>query len=451
MSDSPSFLRRFFRWTFRIVLVLVLLATVAVLFFLRGALYNRFVHLPKMAAAIDTLSETQRPVTLDDGWNEYRCVLHTHSKFSHDSEMEFEDILVAAKEAHVDAMLMSDHCVNTKASFDWQWRGIHDEVLFVPGFEMSDGFLVWGLPQDMTLNCMMDSRQLGHQIDENKGTLFYAHSEENRLWDLPYFGGMEIYNIHTDFKDESLSEMLPNMLLAGPDYGAHAYRLLFDRQSDILKHWDELNQTRHITGFAASDAHQNIGLRIEYTLDGKLHVRSTSPKPGEMFELNALTRGLLRVMFGKLEPGTTLYRKDADPYARSLNFVNTHVLAEEQTQESILAALRLGRAYVAFNFIADAEGFVFFAENGAERATMGESIPFATGLMLRADAPFPCRYTIVRDGEQVYQGEGPDLRYEPTGPGKYRLEAEVMLMDEWTPWIYTNPITIEPRVEMAAL
>ncbi|MBI1318479.1 MAG: hypothetical protein GC168_05940 [Candidatus Hydrogenedens sp.] len=452
MSDTaatPSLFRRILRWTFRIVLVLVVLIAGVVLFFLRDALYNRYIYLPRMAQAMEELKTTHRDVTLDDAWTEYRCTLHTHSKFSHDSEMEWEDILAAAKKSKVQALMMSDHCVNTQASFAWQWRGLHDGVLFVPGFEMNYGYLVWGLPEDLTLDCKWQANQLAVKIDENDGTLFYAHSEEDRLWDSPYYGGMEIYNIHTDFKDESLADMLPNMMLAANTYGAQAYRLLFDRQTEILKHWDELNQTRHITGFAASDAHQNIGLRIKYTFDGMLEIGDTSPKPGKKFALNPVTRLLARLAFGKLEPGTTLYRLDADPYERSLNFVNTHVLAKELTQDAILGALHEGRAFIAFNMIADAEGFVFFAEDGPTQATMGESIPFSPTMKLRADAPFPCRYTVVRDGEVVYQGDGPELRYEPTGPGQYRLEAEVMLMDEWTPWIYTNPILITPKVELA--
>ncbi len=31
----------------------------------------------------------------------------------------------------------------------------------------------------------------------------------------------------------------------------------------------------------------------------------------------------------------------------------------------------------------------------------------------------------------------------PPGPGRYRLEAELKILGEWTPWVYTNPIRLE--------
>ena len=41
---------------------------------------------------------------------------------------------------------------------------------------------------------------LGLQVVQNGGVLFSAHPENPREWDLPELTGMEIYNLHTDFK-----------------------------------------------------------------------------------------------------------------------------------------------------------------------------------------------------------------------------------------------------------
>ena len=38
-----------------------------------------------------------------------------------------------------------------------------------------------------------------------------------------------------------------------------------------------------------------------------------------------------------------------DPYPRAFKYVTTHVLAEDLTQEAILAAIKAGRCYVEFS------------------------------------------------------------------------------------------------------
>ncbi|NIA13754.1 MAG: hypothetical protein GWP08_06700 [Nitrospiraceae bacterium] len=40
--------------------------------------------------------------------------------------------------------------------------------------------------------------------------------------------------------------------------------------------------------------------------------------------------------------------------------------------------------------------------------------------------------------------EGIELDWQPGQPGKYRVEAELNILDEWTPWIYTNPLELTP-------
>ena len=55
--------------------------------------------------------------------------------------------------------------------------------------------------------------------------------------------------------------MLPDLLLSQKKYPEHVFRTLFQRPTDLLQHWDELNRKRHITGIAGNDAHQNVGVR----------------------------------------------------------------------------------------------------------------------------------------------------------------------------------------------
>jgi hypothetical protein len=95
--------------------------------------------------------------------------------------------------------------------------------------------------------------------------------------------------------------------------------------------------------------------------------------------------------------------------------------------------------------IADSSGFLWYATSGTNVAVIGESVEFKPDARLHAAAPFPCRFTIVKDGERVFEQEGRTLTWTPPHPGKYRVEADLKVGKKWTPWVYTNPIELLPR------
>ena len=438
-----SIVRTIVRWAVRLVVTLVVIAAVAFVIVFRDALYNRFVRFPREAKAWSQLQSQHKDVALDDGWNDYPGTCHNHSYLSHDSQVPFEEIHQALEETGRTFILMSDHWDDGKADYSLHWDGVKDEILFVPGFEMSDGFMPWGLPRDTVLDCGEDLDVLAATIEDAGGILFFAHCEEERRWDLPQLAGMEIYNIHTDFKDEDgLEGLLPDIVFSIRKYPDHVIRTIFDRQTEILAHWDELNNERDIVGIAANDCHQNNGVVGTYTDQGTLLVEDTSPDTIGEYELNWWKRLALRTFFGPLEPGCELFHFQLDPYPRMLRYVSTHILARELSKEAILESLREGRAYVAFDVLADSTGFVFLAESGDAKAVMGERIALGPDLRFRAESPVPCRFTIVHNGKTVHQSEGRELDWQPNASGKYRIEAEVDILDEWTPWVYTNPIEV---------
>jgi hypothetical protein len=98
------------------------------------------------------------------------------------------------------------------------------------------------------------------------------------------------------------------------------------RPDGNLARWDELNRKRPVVGIAGNDAHQNVNL-LGFQID---------------------------------------------PYDVSLGFVTTHVQAEELTEESVLAALKAGRAYVAFEFVAAAPAPADEPRGEARRVTIPE-------------------------------------------------------------------------------
>ena len=432
------------RRLFRIAAFGILLLGVAVLIWFRSALYHRFISFPREEAAWQAL-RAQRLAPVDhSGWNEYRGILHAHSKFSHDSAVPLEEILGVLKATGIDFIALSDHPIQGRADFDLQWRGLREGKLFIPGFEMKEGIMPFGVAAGIVLSNQTDSATLARQISDHGGLLFYAHSEEPRDWDRPELVGMEIYNIHTDLKQHprSIVSLLPDLLLNQKKYPEHVFRTLFHRPIDLLQHWDQLNRTRHLTGIAGNDAHQNVGWRCVYAGENTLRIDDTSPKGAKEYKLNWLTRLMARACFGPLVARRELFHFQLDPYERSARFVNTHVLAHYLSEPSVLDSLKAGRVFVGFDLIADSSGFRWYAADGTNQVVMGETAPLSPEVRLHALSPLPCRFTVVKDGVACLQQEGRSLEWSPTGPGKYRVEAELRIRKDWVPWVYANPIQL---------
>jgi hypothetical protein len=439
---SRNKLKKLVRRSALMIAVLTVVTWLAVLFWLRGALYNRLVRFPAEQIAWEHIRAGRQPVAEDAGWREFRGILHSHSEHSHDCEVPFEQILDALKIDEIDFICLSDHCTDGRADFDLQWRGVRDGKLFIPGFEMKEGIMPFGVKPGVVLSNQTDSAVLAKQVIEEGGVLFYAHPEEPRAWERPELTGMEIYNIHSDFKKIGLRSMLPELLVNQRAYPDQVFHTIAKRPSAFLQRWDELNRTRHITGIAGNDCHQNTGVRGFYTTDGKLRIEDTSPETILEFRLNFLTRPLIRLLFGRLEPNRKMFHIQLDPYERMARLVNTHVLAEELSEAAVKDALRAGRVFVAFDMVANSSGFRWLATNQVQRAVMGETAPFKPDTRLQAFSPHQCRFTVIKDGTQVHTAEGRQLDWLPTSPGKYRVEAELNVRNEWIPWIYSNPIEL---------
>ncbi len=423
--------------------VLLGLVLIAGLVWCRHAIYHRLIRFPKEQAAWEALRAQRTPVPKGE-WNEYRGILHSHSLYSHDCEVRFEEILTALKRAKVDFICLSDHCPQGHADFSLQWRGIYDGKLFIPGFEMKEGMMPFGVKSGVILSNSTPTEVLARQVAEDLGVLFFAHSEEPRQWQLPELTGMEIYNIHTDFKRyrPGFTGLIPELLLNQRRYPEHVCRLIFHCPEEFLQRWDELNRTRHITGIAGNDCHQNTGVRIIYRDRNTLVIEDTSSKRLCEWKLNWLTRPLARVCFGPLTPGKQVFHFQLDPYERMGHYVNTHVLARDLSEASILEALRAGRAFVGFDMLADSSGFSWRAKNHAGTAAPGEALPFTGETELEALSPVPCRLTVKRNGQTVRQVEGRELHWHPSNPGKYRVEAEIKVVKDWVPWVYANPVEL---------
>jgi hypothetical protein len=115
---------------------------------------------------------------------------------------------------------------------------------------------------------------------------------------------------------------------------------------------------------------------------------------------------------------------------------------KELTKEAVRDALESGRAYVAFDWLADASGFDFAAVADAARHEMGSQVALEKGLRLYAQAPLAADWMLVRDGKVVSESTGPSLDAAITVPGVYRVEVWLKIAGEKSIWILSNPIYI---------
>lgn len=318
---------------------------------------------------------------------DYRGIIHCHSKFSHDSQGTYEEILAAAKAAKVDFVCMTDHPPSGDKGKPLRegWTGIHDGVLFIQGAEYSDQILGLGLKEP--LDSGLDRRGKIRAIHEQGGVAIACHPEEIDDWDaFAEADGMEIYNVHATLKrlakDKTFMIRVAKAVKEDPE---HSFQLLQELDPAILKKWDEINRKRRFTGIAGNDAHQNV----------------------------------------------SLFGLQLDPYPRAFKFVTTHVMAEELTETAILDGLRQGRSFVVFE--------------------IGGRLPAGTGYLrlekggeVKVDLP-DAHAVLYKDGEWYSDGRlgmaNMKQPFIPRDAGVYRFVSQLDIADG-LPWVVTNPIRV---------
>lgn len=415
---------------------------------------TRLATIHRDAAALQQLAH---PLDSTGELKDIRCVLHIHSNLSHDSRGTAAQIAAAAKAAGVQAVFMTEHPTADRRWVTEGLSGLKEGVLFVPGAELSDGLSVWrGEKTEWT-----PDMKAGEVLEKLRGTDAVAvvcHPEkrkEDADWNLPPYAGMEIYNSHADAEDNGFGTLLQTakggsplkllgLLTTMKKYPQEAYAAIFDEQVAILKRWDTLNAGflttgRHVVGTAGNDSHQNVGVSVEAG-EEMFIVKDALGKQVSQFP----RKGPAALLFGNLAPGTVILSQTFDPYEVSFRYVSTHVLAPEVSEGRLLDAVQKGRAYVAFDWIADPTGFRYTATAGGKSTEMGGEVSLAGKPSLTAHTDLPCEIRILRNGLEVSRGEGVDLVYQPQETGVYRVEAWVTLAGEKRPWIYSNPIYVLP-------
>jgi hypothetical protein len=432
-------IKKIFSYFFLSVLALLI---IAFLFLFSSGLWNRWVTYPQFDEEVKAFQQRRKEPGALTTLHTFRGALHSHSFWSHDSEGTLSDIVPAAKKVGLDFIFLTDHAHGDSDSIPRGYKGNYDGVLIEPGTERQ-GFCAW--PLDTTvIDWSRDKDTVAKNIVSNGGIIFYAHSEEEHNWDNPYYQGMEIYNIHTDIKDEPMRPLFFNLMVSGTKYKEWAMREIFDEHKDILAHWDALNQRRRIVGFAAVDAHENQNIRARYLKDGRVEWVGPDAKPFDTVEVTFWNRW----MFSAPDPNGWIFKFMTDTYEASFNMVTNYVLADTLSVPSISNSLKTGRLFIAFKSLGDAKGFMFCSKNAENKvsAIIGDSVKLSQAKSLHAVSPLPGQFTLIKDGKVIYVSSEDQYAFnftEPIEKGVYRVEVRIKIGEKKIPWVYTNGIYVD--------
>lgn len=400
------------------------------------------------------IQASRRPPSPIAGLNDYRSILHAHAEDSAHTGGTRLEMLSEAKQAGVQAILLTDHHRPPKDFITDSWRGIREGVLFIPGSE-SRGFLIY--PTRSIMGRMSDpAPAFIEAVRDNDGLIFLSHIEERPDHPMTDLDGLEIYNRHADLKKDK--ECLPTFTLKLTDPESLAeleesLRLFPDEilaaqqtyPADYLAKWDAETKARRLTGVAANDCHHYMVLLVTMVDADHVSIGTNVDPEKDRRTIAATLRPGIRAMTKGRQPGDVLARIDLDPYSRSFRNVSTHILAPELSEPAIRRALRAGHAYVSHDWICDPTGFRFEAVTSPDdspHALMGDEVKLSPSLRLVANFPVSCRIRLLRDGRVIEDRQGDSLDVAIQKPGVYRVEGWHTLDGEERPWIYANPLYV---------
>jgi hypothetical protein len=406
-------------------------------------------RLEAVRLSVEVVRSQRVEVPRTDGYQEHRANLHVHSHWSHDSVGTIEEIVAAAKRTGTSVVMFSEHPADHYDFFIDGHRGLRDGVLLIPGAEMN-GFLAY---PTLSLRGVTPKspQELSDLILGRDGQAFVSHPEERMDWEIQGVTGMEIYNTHADFKDEKnmisalknpfrmiqLSELIRK-------YPQECFASLQNYPTDYLKRWDQLCMKAPHTGVSANDAHQNVGFVIRWIEGEKGQLEDALGE--KLIEMDLAFLPDSENLRKDKKPGDPIFSMYLDRYENSLRHVATHLLLKEQSEQSVRECLEAGRAFVAFDWMADSTGFDFFATTKTTRHTMGSEFEFAEPLQLQAIAPLPVHWKLFRNGTVVAESDGREASFAANSDGVYRCEAWLEIAGEPMLWILSNPIYVRPEM-----
>ena len=406
-------------------------------------------QVPRLQAVQKARAEfaAQRKIlTRTDGYQQHRANLHVHSHFSHDSRGQLPDIVAAAKKAGTSVLMFTEHPAAHYDFFNDGHRGLHDGVLLIPGAEQS-GFLLY---PTLSLQGITPKspQELSDLVRGRDGQIFVSHLEERMDWEIAGVSGTEIYNTHADFKEEKgLVAALKNpfklfqLSVAIQKYPQECFGAIQNHPADYLTRYDQLCQKAPHTAVSANDAHQNVGFGIRWVADNQGTLEDALGEKLLDIDLSLIPDS--EQMRQGRKPGELIFSLYLDRYEHSLRHVATHLLLKDLNEASVRECLDAGRCFVAFDWLADSQGFQFHLQANGDTTQLGGRTQLHADSRLKGRSPLPCRWKIIRNGELLSETIGSELDLHIDQPGIYRCETWLTVAGSEMTWIMTNPIYVD--------
>jgi hypothetical protein len=380
-------------------------------------IYRRF-QLRSLSHAIRDLNAQRALDQNDNGYTDYKGVIHVHSMLGGHSTGNFTDIIRAANLNKLQFVVMTEHPQALLNTSEMTLKGVHGGVLFINGNEVSTAtkdrlLLLPGDESASTADRQTTDETLA-QVSAQNRLAFVAYPEEFHSWEASPFNGIEVYNLYTNARKINGFVMFFDGLWSYASYPELLFTRFYERPSENLKKWDELTtRGSRLVAIAGNDAHANVGVSLG----------------------DASGKRLLQIQL--------------DPYERSFQLFRTHALIEKEkplSTESLMEALASGHSYIAFDLFCDASGFRYTAENRSEKRLMGDEISVEDGVRLTVRSPVASRIVLFKDGQMIQEESGVlNKDFTVNQKGVYRVELYLpqlgaLLQDK--PWIISNPIYV---------
>jgi hypothetical protein len=341
--------------------------------------------------------------------------IHIHSVFS-DGSGHYREIIQAGQELGLDFMLFSDH--RTLVPKRQGRENFYGNTLVGIGYEINDQanhnhLLAFDLAEEVEWG--IPAVEYVHRVAAKGGWAVIAHPDERRsslpefppypwtAWETEEFHALEIWNQLSEWM-ERLTRWNKFWMYLNPR------RSLVAPTQWTLELWDRLNLKRRVVGTGGVDAHAHF-----YPLFANVGVR----------------------IF---------------PYKVQFRSILTHVLLTEEwdTHDSqaaltqLFSALRAGRVFISNQFVGDATGFRFWAEDIQSGANYlpGDRVTQTADLQFHVKTPRESDSAcLVKDSRVVWKRHESALPYHSGEAGVYRFEVR----RGRRAFIYSNPIVIEPK------
>jgi hypothetical protein len=394
----------------KLLLVLVCLILLSQIPFL----YRRF-RLRRLNNAIQSVNSSRNSQS-DDGWVEYRGVIHVHSFLGGHSSGTFQEIISAAQANQLQFVIMTEHGEKEIDTAAMTLQGMQGGVLFVNGNEVSsvnsDRLLIIPGDSSAALADKTATSEIASNARARKAISIIAYPDEFKSWG-DSFDGIEVYNVFTNAKKYNRFAAFFDTLWSYSSYSDLLFANFYERPTAALKTWDSLTTTKRLVATAGNDAHSNVGLSLNDS-SGK------------------------RLLGVKL-----------DPYSTSFHLVRMHVLMPRERSldaASLIQSIREGHCFIGFDLLGNTSGFRFAARSGESVVVQGDEITLQPETRLRVTLPVIGRLVVFRNGETFLDETGVKEKEIPiVERGIYRVEVYLPQLGKpigEQPWIISNPIYV---------